>query len=83
MHIYMPKMTLPSLLKQISFLYKKVANIWYMTCFVSNFNKGCYGNGKKNAISVISTIVKRKKYFIKNMNELPLIKLELTASVLG
>ena len=35
-HIYMPKMTLSSLLTQASFFYKKFANFRYITCFVLN-----------------------------------------------
>ena len=30
-------MTLPSLLTQMSFFYRKVANFWYMTCFDPNW----------------------------------------------
>ena len=35
-HIYMPKMTLPSLLTQIFFLYIKFGNFWYIICLVPN-----------------------------------------------
>ena len=34
--IYMPKMTLSSLLTKIPFFYRKVANFFYITFFVSN-----------------------------------------------
>ena len=35
--VYMPNMTLSSLLRKISFFYKKIANVWYyVICFVTN-----------------------------------------------
>ena len=35
-HIYMPKMTLSSLLTYMTFFYAKFAKFWYTTCFVPN-----------------------------------------------
>ena len=36
-HIYIPKITLSSMLTQISFFYVKFASIWYITCFDPSF----------------------------------------------
>ena len=41
LHIYMPKMTLSSLLTWISIFYKESANFWYTTCFVPNLILVC------------------------------------------
>ena len=35
-HIYMSNITILSLLTKISFFYIKLANFWYVTCFVPN-----------------------------------------------
>ena len=55
-HIYMPKMTLWSMLKQISFFYIKSTNFWYITCFALNLIpiwSRSYGPYWKNRFSCI------------------------------
>ena len=53
-YIYMSKMTLSSLLTKTSFLYRNLANFWYITRFVPNLipswpqSHGLYELNKKN-----------------------------------